>query len=358
MKHPYKYALLGVCLLLTLIGCKQPKNLFTLEGELKNTTSDTLYLFGTVKPFDRIDTIPLNKGTFHYETELDTLHHLTLVYNNGNTLPLFANKGLAVTLNGDANQPDSIQIKGGKENEELSQFMDSIRSLKDSLQLITAAADSFITRHPSSQVSILLLDNYFLQTPEPNYMRIDQLIEGMSGILHDHPLIKEIQGTAENNMKVVEGRHLPSFRMQNLQGKNLTTYQYRDKIIVVTFWASWNQQSVEVKRELEALQKKLKKEKELVFIFVSLDMDYNKWKQTTEKDTIYGDQVCDGKGWESNLTKQFGIEQIPTITVLSAQRNIIERSHDTEGLEELLKEQLKKEKERKEKEERNKRKRR
>lgn len=337
---------LGLALLIGS-SCQRSDKLFRLEGKLENITGNELYLFGTQKPFDRIDTIRLEKGRFIYETEMDTLIQLTLLFNEGKTLPLFADKGLKVSIEGDATLPDSLQIKGGEANEELNQFKIRIRNMKDSVQLL-AEADSFIRKHPFSQVSVYLLNKYFVQTDKPDFKRINTLIESMSGMLHDQPLIQSVQKRLDYSIKSDTGRYVSSFRIKNLKGDHLTSYHFRDKVLVLLFWATWSKPSLELQKELKTLQKKLTKE-DIAFVFISLDMDKKRWKDTVKNDTIVGEQVCDGDGWESSLVKQFGVEKLPTAVLMTPQRKIVTKSSNIKELTAKIETLLKQEKERKNK---------
>lgn len=341
--------ILLLCLLLFILGsCQRSKKTFKLEGDIKNVTGNELYLFGTQKPFDRIDTIRLEKGKFKYETEIDTLLPLTLFFNQGEMLPIFADKGLTVSIEGDALQPDSLQITGGEENEDFSRFNLHIQSLKDSLELITAEADSFIRNHPFSQVSIYLLNKYFIQAPHPDFRRINTLIESMSGMLHDHPLIQSVQQKLDYAIKADTGKYVSSYRMKNLKGESLTSYNFRDKVLVLSFWATWSEPSMKLQKELATLQKKLKKE-DVSFVYFSLDTDKKRWEDVAKNDTVSGEQTYDGEGWESAVVKQFGIEKIPTVVVMTPQRRIATKSSDIKELTDKIESLLKQEKERKNK---------
>ena len=62
--------ILLLCLLLFILGsCQRSKKTFKLEGDIKNVTGNELYLFGTQKPFDRIDTIRLDSVVTSYVIE-------------------------------------------------------------------------------------------------------------------------------------------------------------------------------------------------------------------------------------------------------------------------------------------------
>lgn len=342
-----KSPLLLLCLFILMMAgsCQRTDKAFTLKGNLKNITGNEIYLYGIQTPFDRIDTIRVENGKFEYETELDTLVPLTLLFNRTERLPIFADKGVTVTVEGDALLPDSIRISGGETNEELNRFKEKLYALKDSA-LWLAEVDSFIRQHPFSQASIHLLNKYLVQVPQPDYAYINTLIENMGGILHDHPLIQLLSKKLENSIKSDTGRYISNFRIKNRKGENMTSHHFRDKVLVISFWATWNEKSLKLQEALKELNEKLKKKKEKIeFVYFSLDMDRKKWEDTILKDTLNGEQAFDGEGWESALVKQFNIENLPTVVVLNARRQIVTRSADIEELTESIEQQLKLEKE-------------
>ncbi len=348
MKHLSIHAVAMVCALTaTLTGCHKSQNLFTLSGQLSNLEGKEVYLYGEYDPYDRIDTIQVEDGKFSYQAEVDTLTQLTLLFNRDQTLPLYVDKQWQVTLTGDARVPDSIQVTGGTENEELHQFKQLLAHRADSVTE-AAVADSFITHHPFSQVSIYLLNRYFIRQPEPNYKRIQQLIKGMSGVLHDHPLIAEADKQTERTFAADTGRYISNFRMDRPGKEGINSYNFREKVVTVLFWATWDKHSVALRDSLNEMQKKLKKD-DAILIAYSMDTDKDKWKASAEADTLYAMQSFDGEGWSSMTVKTFDITDVPTIVVLSAQRRIALRTTDISAVRAKVKQLIQAEKDRKKK---------
>lgn len=348
MKHLSIPAVAMVCALTTaLSACHQSRNRFTLHGELSNLEGKEVYLFGKYAPNDRIDTIQVTDGRFSYQAEIDTLTQLTLLFDQDRTLPLFVEKQWEVSVKGDARQPDLIKVTGGEANEELNQFKHLLAQRNDTLSECTVA-DSFITHHPFSQVSVYLLDRYFISQPQPDHQRIRELTKGMGGILHDHPLVARMEKQMEKAFAADTGRYVSNFRMKRPGKEDINSYNYREKVMTILFWATWDKQSMALRDSLTAMQKKLKKE-DAILIEYSLDTDKSAWKAAAESDTLYAMQVFDGNGWNGNSVKLFNIEDVPTIVVLSAQRRIALRTTDMEAVHQKVKELIQAEKNRKKK---------
>ena len=348
MKRLSIHALAMVCALsATLSGCHKSQNQFTLNGELSNLEGKEVYLFGEYTPYDHIDTILVENGKFSYRAEVDTLTQLTLLFNQNQMIPLYVDKQWDVKLTGDALHPDSIKVTGGAENEELQQFKRLLAQRNDSVSE-TAVADSFITHHPFSQVSIYLLNRYFIRQPQPDYKRIQQLIKGMSGVLHDHPLIDEAEKQTERAFTADTGRYISSYRMKRPGKEVINSYDFREKVVTILFWATWDKQSVALRDSLNEMQKKLKKD-DAILIAYSLDTDKELWKESAEADTLYAKQSFEGEGWSGMNVKTFNVADVPTIIVLSAQRRIALRTTDMSAVRKTVKELIQAEKDRKKK---------
>ena len=55
-----------ILIIICLVGCKKGSNETTITGEIKGLGTDTLYLYGMDKLYDRIDTIYVENDKFSY----------------------------------------------------------------------------------------------------------------------------------------------------------------------------------------------------------------------------------------------------------------------------------------------------
>ena len=82
-------------------------------------------------PESKLDTIYPREGKFTYTFTPDTLNIFRLVNDSGETFPIFAEKGWKVSIKGSLAHPE---IKGEGTNNEYQEFLQSIATLKDSVQ--------------------------------------------------------------------------------------------------------------------------------------------------------------------------------------------------------------------------------
>lgn len=349
-----KILTLFIVIILVLSGCNN-RNSFTLKGSLSDLPSDTILVFYQ-EPHYKLDTIIAQKGKFNYTIIPDTLTIFSLIFNEEEVLPIYADKGKEVMLEGNLNK---IQIKGEGENERMNQIRQKISSLSTDKSAIKLIVDSLIQNNPHSYTNIYLIDKYYVQDSLPDYKHINQLVKGLSGNIKDSPYMIALQTKLDEYTNFENSRSLTNLYYTDKKGKVVDWSSIKDKYVLLDFWASWNQESVTAQDSLVPVLKALKKEK-FIIVSVSLDMDKDAWLNACDRDTLQWKQVCDFKGWNNNLVKQQNITQIPANLLISPDQRIIARNlcgkELTEKVKQLIQQDKEKEKSAKEAERAQKRK--
>lgn len=330
-----------ILLLLCLCGCQKDNRTFTLNGTISNLKNDTLFIYNDFSEKGKLDTIIAQNGSFTYTTRLDTITPLTLLINETTEYPIYADKNLKVTVDGDANMIESFIIEGGVHNEDLNEFHKSINGITQQ-ELITAKADSFIRQHPNSYANLYLIDKYFVQTASPDFKTILALIKSMNGELQDQPSMKQLSEIAKKQKERINNKIAPYFSIKNKKGELLTLANYKDKYLLINFWATWDDASLKENQALKKISKKFKKEKAFTMLGVSLDIDKKAWEETIQKDTLNWEQVIELDGFDGSTAEQFCIEKLPANVLIGPKREIIAVNlfgkQLTDKLEEVLKE--------------------
>ena len=134
-----------------------------------------------------------------------------------------------------------------------------------------------------------------------------------------------------------------SFSLPNKKGEKLSrsAEKFRDKYLLLNFWASWCDQSSETNTELKRLNKEYKRNKNFAILGISLDIDKKAWETAISKDSLNWEQVCDFTGLSSETAKQYAILTLPTNILISPTGRILARDIKGEALTNKLKELLK-----------------
>lgn len=326
-------------LLILLVACKsQPTHIVIIEGNIAGLGNDTVYLYGSDEMYSRLDTFVSQEGRFMAELEADTLITSWLQFSDGTEYPLYMDKGNRIMIEGNAEKMDSLNITGHPLNEELTAFRQELAGLKTpTSQQITQMAGTYIENHLASLTSIYVLDKYFVQQASPDFRHIERLIENMTGELKDQSYIQELSAYIETQEKVALGKSSPYFQLPNLKGKIVNRADFKDKYLLLYFWASWDENCRKSHTDLRSLYKKKAYKKDLALLGISLDVDKERWKEAIERDTLEWEQVCDFQGWNSEPVKQYGIRELPTTYLLTPTGRIEGKNLSIAEIEEKLK---------------------
>lgn len=127
---------------------------------------------------------------------------------------------------------------------------------------------------------------------------------------------KKIRGS------LVPGAPFPDFNEKDLEGKPLAISNYKGKVVLVDFWATWCPPCVlELPKIREAYNKYHDQGFEVVG--VSLDEDKVRLEQFIKEKKMPWPEYFDGKKWENKLAVKYGVEQTPTGYLLDREGKII-----------------------------------
>ena len=309
-----------VVFLLCLCSCKDKANTFILEGNVAGLANDTLYIYGADALYEHIDTVVAKEGAFRYTVAVDTVTPMWVLFPNMHREMVFADKNLTATMQGDTAITGHIRIVGGEQNALLAEFQQMTDTINDGKR-ITAIADSFIRANPYSEVSIHLLREYFVQQPQPNYTKIKTLIASMSGNLQDNNYIKQLQRTLNNYKPLAKNSSVNSYNVRDTEGKNVSTSDYKDIYLLITFWASWDEESRQRQRELIAIKEKYKN-RDFDILSISLDTDRKAWMQAIADDSVTWRQACDLDGWTTGIVERMQVHHLPANFLLNSSRRV------------------------------------
>lgn len=321
-------------LLVILAACGgKPTQSTSLSGEIKGLGNDTLYLYGADPLYDRMDTLLVKNGKFSADLSVDTLVTTYLLFSDGNTYPIFVGKGDNILVKGNAGDLTSMEATGNTTNDEFTAFQKDLKGLgKPSEKALQEKAETFIMTHPSSLVSIYLLEHYFVKTSQPDLQRIERLINKMTGELKDRPSIVLLSSRILEEEKYVVGKTIPYFRMPDTEGKETARTDFKDQYMLIHFWASWDSLSMKQNEMYKRIYQKVQKNKNFTLLGISLDTDRKAWLNTIEQDTLKWKQLCDFDGWNSTFITQLSLHNLPANILVSPSARIEGKDLDEDAI--------------------------
>lgn len=312
-----KIALFTLLTLLLAACDESPK--YTINGDC-GTGNDTLYLFGLDKRHDKVEKIICDKqGSFSHTIATTQSIPLILAMPDGEMITLYAEPGTQAKLIADPLKENGWMVKGGKEQALYDSIAGILEKLDSNSERIIHI-DRFIKEHPFSELNIEIMRRFLVEVPNPNNSFIRKRINNLGGTLQDHEYFAELKERLDSRNGNTIHKMLPSFNYTTPKGENITYKKYREKMLIINFWAAWDP----VSREKLKRQSKLysmSDTSKIKLLNISLDYDTAMWRKCVAEDSIAGDNVCDGKGWNNELANNFLIESLPyTISVSPFQR--------------------------------------
>ena len=330
-----KHLVLFFALALGLMACNKTET-FKVNVSLKNSNDQTVYLQKMVdnKPV-AIDSAVIANETAVLTAPVDNPQILYMLKVKGKrgSMPFFAdNKD--VTIVGDINNPQDVEIMASETqaeldayNDQLDQFNTQIRELyammseafsdndsikMDSLNKVGTALmeqqdsyrDDYIKAHPESFVTHYILDGVKQDYP------IGQLKE-MVGTFTTESIYKaDLNDYIAKQERLEVGQPFIDFTLQAKDGESITLSEAiaQNKLTLVDFWASW---CGPCRHENPVVKAAYEQYHELGFdvVGVSVDQDEAKWLEAVEEDQLPWTQVRDS---ENKASEAYMIYYIPS----------------------------------------------
>jgi peroxiredoxin len=131
------------------------------------------------------------------------------------------------------------------------------------------------------------------------------------------------------------GAKFPDFSEKDLDGKPLSVANYKGKVVLVDFWATWCPPCrAELPNVLKTYEAHHKDGFEIIGI--SLDQDKSKLTSFIKDKNMTWPQYFDGRGWGNKLAAKYGVESIPTTYLLDRQGTIIGNDLRGEDLDQAV----------------------
>lgn len=328
---------LGLLALLLLGSCGVDSDRFRLEGRLRNMHQGEFWVYSTDGGIDGIDTIPVREGRFVYEIPMRSPSTLVIVFPNYSELPVFARPGAEVDIKGDATHLREMAINGTDENGEMTKLRMELNRLMP--PEVPGKVEEFIRENPESEVSVYLLQRYFLQEDAADYKRAMALVELMLKEQPDNGRLIEWKKQLPALCRGMVKTKLPAFTASDVKGRTVTQDELKKKANVLTVWASWSFQSTDMQRRLIRLKKDYGER--LGVVSICLDARPQDCRQRVERDSLPWKTVCDGRVWQTPLLAKLGISEVPASMVIDSRGVIVARDLAPQELEDELKKMLK-----------------
>lgn len=132
-----------------------------------------------------------------------------------------------------------------------------------------------------------------------------------------------LQDALERIQSLWAGNEAPPFTMTDIRGREVSLSDYRGKVVVLKFWASWCGPCMRQVPPAAELKERLAGEEDLVFIYVSIDTSEEAWRRAVEDHNITGLHMRT-PGRERGTPALYNVRWIPTFYIIGRDGKIFD----------------------------------
>lgn len=178
------------------------------------------------------------------------------------------------------------------------------------------------------QVAVMAIIKSALNSAK-NLSQVKPLVDEYAAKYATEAEAKDLQDTYRKLDNLSAGKTPPPFTLKDLNGKDVTLKDFAGKVVYMDFWASWcSPCRYEMKNGSPKLHAKFKDNKNVVFLYVSLDSKIDAWKKAIKDDKIEGIHVLSqaSSGVNSEVGKAFNISGIPRYVIIGKDGKIFDNN--------------------------------
>jgi len=183
---------------------------------------------------------------------------------------------------------------------------------EDSLRL--DIQKKFIKQNPSSLVS-----SYFLRFMKLEIDTLEHYYNLLDESVKTHVWGIEINNSIIKRKRVAIGKQAPNFEFTDIQGIKRTLNNFKGKVVILEFWASWCKPCREGFPKLKSVINQFASNKLTIIAIADNDNTVSEWKKAIEKDDIaMWYHTLRGLNTIQDINSLFTVSYLPTKIIIDA----------------------------------------
>ena len=210
---------------------------------------------------------------------------------------------------------------------------------------------NYVTNNPSSLASVVCLSQYIAPRvpvfdPKEDIQYFKTVAEALDRRFPENyhvaklqKYIEKIETSVEQGDPIFEcvkkGDKAPEIKLPNIKGDSIKLSSLRGKYVLVDFWASWSNVSTLNNQNLVRCYWKYYHSNFTIFQ-VSLDGDYDRWKQAVKDQKLSWTHVRDRNGWNAKAIKDYGVTSMPSGFLVAPDGTVLAAGIISENIDQIL----------------------
>ena len=333
---------------LMMTACTPKTETFKVNVNLANADGKTVYL---QKNGQTLDSAVIANWDAVFETPVCKDNDMYGLMLKGWRRPFpFFTDNMDITLEGDAQNPNAIVVKGSETQARLDAFTQSYNELEEKLEADSTMAQAdkdeilkmhcfdFVWDNPTDAVAHYVLYRYkWAFGPCEMRTMLDNIHHADSTLTNSN--LKLAEEYVEKVERVQAGQPIIDFTQNDVDGNPVTLSQIAEgKLLLVDFWASWCPDCRKANPGVVAAYQKFH-DQGFDILGVSFDTNKEAWLAAIEKDSLTWTHVSDLQGWGNAAGALYSIAFIPQ-NALIKDGIIVARNLEGEELMEEIGRQL------------------
>ncbi|MCH4824603.1 AhpC/TSA family protein [Gramella lutea] len=215
---------------------------------------------------------------------------------------------------------------------EFQKFLKTIKNKKNKDELLYNKIEEIVETNPENNYSSYLLSKYSKEFTQKETQSLLDKIDTTAIAANRLEDIKRILNP-ERILKV--GDKIADFSLPDVNGQMVNTKDFRNKIVLIDFWASWCGPCRKKHPKLKRIYDDYKNDG-FEIIGVSTDTNINHWKKAIVKDSIDWINLNENKNYNGKVASRYNIRALPTTYLIDNDGVIISKNITLEELKDYL----------------------
>jgi peroxiredoxin len=163
--------------------------------------------------------------------------------------------------------------------------------------------------------------------PKWNYIRLFKVLlkltsEIMKNIFYSGLIIMVLALLL--SMKSSIQKKAPDFTLKDISGKSVSLSDFKGKVVYLDIWATWCMPCMAEMGKSKKLKEHFKDNDKIVFLYISIDKDEDRWKEVVKKKDIKGVHLISRGGDEAGILQKYDVPSIPRYVLIDKEGNVVE----------------------------------